>query len=126
MLNALVGYPLIDWTIVIVFIIISACLVMNLFTILKASTLANRIIGLDAFGIQTMALIILYGIRHGTELYMAAVLVVSSLGFIGLVVWSKYIHRGNIVYPLSHSEAESLIPAPDSELIKNQDYKEGD
>lgn len=109
MLNALVHYPLINVTINIVFVIISICLLINLLTILKAKTLANRAIGLDAFGIQTMALIILYGIRHGSGLYVTAVLVLSILGFISLIVWSKYLHKGNIVYPLCRDEDDLSV-----------------
>lgn len=100
MINFLVSYPLIGKCVDIVLIMAGLAALINLVTIAKGRTLADRIIGLDALGTQIMALIVIYAFKHGTDLYMSAVLVISILSFVALVVWSKYIQLGNIVYPL--------------------------
>lgn len=110
MINFLISYPLIGICVDIVLIMAGLAAFINLLTIAKGKTLADRVIGLDALGTQIMALIVIYAFKHGTDLYMSAVLVISILSFVALVVWSKYIQQGNIVYPLKapHKSKNSL------------------
>ena len=98
--NFLIGYPIINVAVNIVFILTGFNLLILLFYVLKGKTLADRAIALDAISIQVMACILLYSIKHGTDLYLSAVLVIAVLGFMAMVLISKYIFRGNIIYPL--------------------------
>ncbi|WP_130861271.1 monovalent cation/H+ antiporter complex subunit F [Bacilliculturomica massiliensis] len=110
MIDFLVSYPLIGKCVDLILFMAGLAAVINLVTIARGKTLADRVIGLDALGTQVMALIVLYAFKHGTDLYMSAVLVISILSFVALVVWSKYIQQGNVVYPLKapHKEKNSL------------------
>lgn len=110
MINFLISYPLIGACVNLLLFMVGLASVINLVTIARGKTLADRIIGLDALGTQVMALIVLYAFKHGTGLYMSAVLVISILSFVALVVWSKYIQQGNVVYPLKaqHKKKNSL------------------
>lgn len=110
MINFLVSYPLISLCVNIVLVMAGLAAFINLVTIAKGKTLADRIIGLDALGTQVMALIVIYAFKHGTDLYMSAVLVISILSFVALVVWSKYIQQGNVTYPLKaqHKRRNSM------------------
>lgn len=110
MINFLADYPLIGVCVNLVLIMVGLAAVINLVTIARGKTLADRIIALDALGTQVMALIVIYAFKHGTDLYMSAVLVISILSFVALVVWSKYIQQGNVVYPLKapHKKKNSL------------------
>jgi len=47
--------------------------------------------------VNSMALLILVGIRFDTALYFEAALVISMLGFVGTIALSKYLLRGDIV-----------------------------
>lgn len=100
MINFLSSYPLINICVNIVSAMTGIAALMNLLMVARGKTSADRIVSLDALGTQSMALIILYAFKHGTDLYVPAVLVISILSFVALVVWSKYIQRGNITYPL--------------------------
>lgn len=100
MINFLISYPIINLFVNIVLAMTGLAALFNLISLARGKTLADRIVSLDALGTQSMALIIIYAFKHGTDLYMAAVLVISILSFVALVVWSKYIQRGNITYPL--------------------------
>ncbi|WP_206459983.1 monovalent cation/H+ antiporter complex subunit F [Anaerovorax sp. IOR16] len=107
MINFLQDYPIINLVVNIVLILISISLVINLVTVVTGKTLADRVVGLDALGTQTLALIILYAFKHGTAYYMDAVLIISILGFVAMVVWSKYMQKGNVLYPLRQYPKES-------------------
>lgn len=100
MINFLVAYPLINICVNIVLAMTGLAALINLLNVARGRTLADRVVSLDALGTQSMALIIIYAFKHGTDLYMSAVLVISILSFVALVVWSKYLQKGNITYPL--------------------------
>lgn len=60
-------------------------------------SVADRILALDTLYINVCALLILIGIFFGTPHYFEAALLIGMLGFVGTVVLSKFILRGDIV-----------------------------
>ena len=56
----------------------------------------DRILALDTLYINSLALLVLAGLQYGTNLYFEVALVMSMLGFIGTVVLSKFLSRGDI------------------------------
>jgi len=71
-------------------------LLLNAWRLLRGPGLPDRILALDTLYINTLALLVLLGIFMGTEIYFEAALVIAMLGFIGTVVLSKYLLRGDI------------------------------
>lgn len=108
MINFLVDYPFIGVFVDATTVMIAVAIVINLINVARGIIIANRIIALDALGNQVMALMILYAFKHGTDHYMSGVLVICILSFVSLIVWSKYLQRGNIVYPLSKAAAKKV------------------
>ncbi|MBK9245832.1 MAG: K+/H+ antiporter subunit F [Burkholderiales bacterium] len=72
-------------------------LLLNLFRLLRGPGLADRILALDTMYINSMALLILLGIHFGTAVFFEAALVIALMGFVGTVVLSKFVIRGDIV-----------------------------
>ena len=99
-----------------------------LFRVLRGPTLADRAVAMDSCGTAVMALIVIYSMRQGTNLYMSCVLVIAILGFIGMVSLSKYIQSGNIVNNtniiLNISEAEDLKEEADAAEVLHQKAEE--
>ena len=75
----------------------SLALLLNLYRLLRGPGVADRILALDTLYINSMALLILIGIRFGTAVYFEAALVIALMGFVGTVVLSKFVVRGDIV-----------------------------
>ena len=67
------------------------------FRLLRGPALPDRILALDTLYVNTIALLVLFGIQHDTQLLFEAALVVALLGFIGTVALSKYLTRGDII-----------------------------
>lgn len=65
--------------------------------LLRGPTLPDRILALDTLYVNSMALLVLLGLRFDTALYFEAALVIAMLGFVGTVALSKYLMRGDIV-----------------------------
>jgi multicomponent K+:H+ antiporter subunit F len=72
-------------------------LLLAAYRLLRGPAAPDRILALDTLYINTMALLILLGIRFDTALYFEAALVIAMLGFVGTVVLSKFLLRGDIV-----------------------------
>lgn len=71
-------------------------LLLNAWRLLRGPGVADRILALDTLYINTLALLVLLGISMGTELFFEAALLIAMLGFVGTVVLSKYVLRGDI------------------------------
>lgn len=65
--------------------------------LVRGPTLPDRILALDTLYVNSIALLILMGLRFDTEMYFEAALIIAMLGFVGTVALSKYLLRGDIV-----------------------------
>jgi multicomponent K+:H+ antiporter subunit F len=55
------------------------------------------VVGLDAFYVNAMLLLLTFGIRSGSTLYFEAALVVALLGFVGTAALAKFLMRGEVI-----------------------------
>jgi multicomponent K+:H+ antiporter subunit F len=83
--------------ILIVFAMIGLSLLLNLWRLLVGPSVPDRILALDTMYINSIALIILYGMSMGTALYFEAALLIAMLGFVSTVAVCKYLLRGDII-----------------------------
>lgn len=79
------------------FAMMSLALLFNLWRVVRGPDLPDRILALDTMYINTIALIVLYGVHEGTEFYFEAALLIAVMGFVGTVAVVKYLLRGDIV-----------------------------
>lgn len=79
------------------FFAFSIALLLNLWRLYKGPDLADRILALDTIYINSLALLIILGIWHGTQLYFEAALLIAMFGFIGTVAAAKFLLRGDII-----------------------------
>jgi multicomponent K+:H+ antiporter subunit F len=83
--------------ILIVFAMIGVSLLLNVWRLLVGPSVPDRILALDTMYINSIALIILYGMSMGTALYFEAALLIAMLGFVSTVAVCKYLLRGDII-----------------------------
>lgn len=83
--------------IMLVFVMISVALLLNLWRLLRGPSLPDRILALDTMYINSIALIILYGLLMGSPLYFEAALLIAMLGFVSTVAVCKFLLRGDII-----------------------------
>lgn len=57
----------------------------------------DRILALDTLYINTIAFLVIFGIRIDNVVYFEAALLIAMFGFVGTVTLSKYLLRGDIV-----------------------------
>lgn len=76
---------------------LALALLLNAWRLLRGPGLPDRILALDTLYINSLALLLLLGIRIDRTVYFEVAMVISMLGFVGTVVLSKYVLRGSIV-----------------------------
>jgi multicomponent K+:H+ antiporter subunit F len=77
--------------------IMTVALALTLIRLIKGPDLPDRILALDTLYINAIALIVLFGIWLGSELYFEAALLIAVMGFVGTVAVAKYLLRGDII-----------------------------
>ena len=88
---------MLETVILIVFAMIGLSLLLNVWRLLIGPSTPDRILALDTMYINSIALIILYGMSMGTGLYFEAALLIAMLGFVSTVAVCKYLLRGDII-----------------------------
>lgn len=81
----------------IAFFIVSLALLLNLWRLLIGPSLPDRILALDTMYINAIALLVLYGVYQQGDFYFEVALLIAVMGFVGTVVLSKYLLRGDII-----------------------------
>jgi multicomponent K+:H+ antiporter subunit F len=80
----------------IAFVLIAVALALNIYRLLVGPDTTDRILALDTLGINTIALLVLYGISSNSTAYFEVALLLALLGFVGTVALCKYLLRGDI------------------------------
>lgn len=75
----------------------SLALVLNLWRLVIGPSLPDRILALDTMYINTIALLILFGIYQNSSYNFEAALLIAVMGFVGTVALAKYLLRGDII-----------------------------
>jgi len=88
---------MLETVILIVFAMIGLSLLLNVWRLIMGPSIPDRILALDTMYINSIALIILYGMSMGTALYFEAALLIAMLGFVSTVAVCKYLLRGDII-----------------------------
>lgn len=70
---------------------------LNLCRLIVGPTLPDRALALDTMYINSIALIVLYGIQVDSKLYFEAAMLIALIGFVSTVAVAKYVTRGDII-----------------------------
>lgn len=79
------------------FACLGLALVLCAVRLVRGPYATDRILALDTMYINVVALVILFGIRYGTELFFEAALIVALLGFVSTVALGRYLSRGDVM-----------------------------
>lgn len=77
--------------------IMSLATVLNMIRLVIGPDMPDRVLALDTLYINTIALIILFGLYLDSDLFFEAALLIAVMGFVGTVAVSRYLLRGDII-----------------------------
>ncbi|KOO57000.1 cation:proton antiporter [Rheinheimera sp. KL1] len=79
------------------FVVVGLALVLNLYAAIRGPSVVDRLLALDTMYINSIALLLLYGIYLGTSLNFEVALLIAMLGFVSTVAVCKFLLRGDII-----------------------------
>lgn len=88
---------MLELAIPIAFALMALALLLNLWRVVRGPDLPDRILALDTLYINSIALLVLFGIHLDTAIYFEAALLIAMMGFVGTVAVAKYLLRGDII-----------------------------
>lgn len=71
--------------------------VLNLYRLALGPGRADRILALDTLAINSIALVMLFGISVGGAVYFEAALVIAMMGFVGTAALCKFLLSGDVI-----------------------------
>lgn len=88
---------MIETALIIAFTLVGAAIALNFWRLLRGPSATDRILALDTLYVNTIALLVLFGIYLGNNIYFEAALLIALMGFVGTVALCKYLLRGDII-----------------------------
>jgi multicomponent K+:H+ antiporter subunit F len=77
--------------------LLALAMLLCLVRLLRGPALADRILALDTLYINSLAGLMVAGVRLAEPSYFDAALVIGMLGFVGTVAFAKFLLRGDII-----------------------------
>lgn len=90
---------------------LSVLMVLPLYRAVSGPTILDRLIGVNAIGSKTVALLILVGlIYHRVDMFVDIALAYAMLNFIAVLAASRYFHKRKGLYdePSSHTTSRRV------------------
>ena len=88
---------MIDFALMFALSCFGVALLFNLWRIVRAPGVPDRVLALDTMVINMIALLLLYGMRQGTGVNFEAALLFAMTGFVSTVAYCKFMLRGYII-----------------------------
>ena len=76
---------------------LALAMLLCLFRLLRGPSIADRVLALDTLYINSLAGLMVAGVRLDDPTFFDAAIVIGLLGFIGTVAFAKYLLRGDII-----------------------------
>lgn len=88
---------LLSWSLLLAQLMIGAAMFCATWRVLRGPRAQDRVVGLDTLYVNSMLLLVTFGIRAGTVVYFEAALVIALLGFVSTAALAKFLMRGEVI-----------------------------
>jgi multicomponent K+:H+ antiporter subunit F len=85
------------WSVTTAQILLGLAMACATFRVLWGPRAQDRVVGFDSLYVNTMLLLLVFGIGSGSTLYFEAALIVALLGFVSTVALAKFLLRGEVI-----------------------------
>jgi len=88
---------MIEYAIHFCYAAVCLALLMNIWRLCLGPNIVDRIMAADTLVVNTIVLLILYGIQTQTTLYFECALLLAMFSFISTVAYCRFLMRGDII-----------------------------
>lgn len=85
------------WSLMVAHVFLALAMVCAMVRLLWGPRAQDRVLGLDTLYVNTMLLMLTFGIRYGTNFYFEAALVIALVGFVATAALAKFLMRGEVI-----------------------------
>ena len=82
--------------IIIALVIVVLSMLAMLIRVILGPSLADRVVAIDAVGLQLMAVVALFSMLIGVQYMVVVILLIGILAFLGTAVFAKYMDKGTV------------------------------
>lgn len=76
---------------------VAIAMAITAWRLVAGPALTDRILALDTLYVNAVALVVLVGIRLGSNVYFEAALLIALMGFVSTIALARYLLRGDVV-----------------------------
>ena len=88
---------LLAWCIFLAQVLLGLAMGCAAFRVLRGPRAQDRVLGLDTLYVNATMLLLVFGMRTGSDVYFEAALVIALLGFVSTAALSKFLMRGEVI-----------------------------
>ncbi|OIU66894.1 Na(+)/H(+) antiporter subunit F [Rossellomorea aquimaris] len=81
----------------ITLLLVSLSMLGLIYRVIKGPTIPDRVVALDAIGINLIAIVALISMIIDTYAFLSVILLLGILAFLGTVAFSKFLEKGEII-----------------------------
>ena len=89
--------PLLSHAITATLILYGVAILLALWRVLRGPTAQDRVLALDFIYLIAMLIILVIGIRYGSNMYFEAALLIALFGFVSSAAMAKFLLRGEVI-----------------------------
>jgi len=86
-----------SWGLGVAQLLLVAAMAIAAWRIVRGPRAQDRVLGMDTLYLNAMLLIVVFGVRTGSDLYFEAALIIGMLGFAATVALAKFLMRGEVI-----------------------------
>jgi multicomponent K+:H+ antiporter subunit F len=88
---------ILSWSLTVAQIMLGLAMMCTIYRLVRGPRAQDRVLGLDALYVNSMLLLVTFGIRSASTLYFEAALIIALLGFVSTVALAKFLMRGEVI-----------------------------
>ncbi len=88
---------MLTYAVAIAIAMVVVAMFLNLFRMIRGPSLPDRVVALDTLAINTIALVVLFGIAIGSAIYFEVALLIAMMGFVGTAAFCKFMLSGAVI-----------------------------
>ncbi|MBO9628579.1 K+/H+ antiporter subunit F [Shinella sp. WSJ-2] len=91
------SHTILSWAMVFAQICLVLAMALAALRMARGPRAQDRVLALDTLYVNSMLLLMVFGIRTGKVIYFEASLVIGMLGFVATVALAKFLMRGEVI-----------------------------
>ncbi|MEW9613028.1 K+/H+ antiporter subunit F [Shinella sp. S4-D37] len=91
------SHTILAWSITVAEVFLAIAMALAAFRMFRGPRAQDRVLALDTLYVNSMLLLMVFGIRTGQVIYFEASLVIGMLGFVATVALAKFLMRGEVI-----------------------------